>query len=175
MFGISFTELLVIGAVVLLVVGPARLPKLLGTLGRWSGKLRRITTEVRAQSGIDDMLRKEGIAGGLGELRQLRDVARGNWASLATSTAPRAGAAKPAAASGPSALPPTDDPFADVTYDRSREYPDEGCDAYSALPADLWSPGPAKPSESTTTSAEVAPPPALLEGDATSKPSDPTS
>ncbi len=163
MFGVSFTELLLIGAVTLIIVGPQRLPKMLGTLGRWSAKLRRITNEVRYQSGIDDILRKEGISGGLNELRQLRDVARGNWAGLGASamaSRPKAGAStakgsNPSAAGNAVTAVADEDPFAHVENDRSREYPTEGCDAYGALPDDMWS-DPANDDQPTTPDAETA-------------------
>ncbi len=182
MFGVSFTELLLIGAVTLMIVGPARLPKLLGTLGRWSAKLRRITTEVRYQSGIDDILRKEGISGGLNELRELRNVARGGLSGLASSAMQRpqsrttsqaksaaAGASASTAsasvtgpataavnAAGGAAKVPAAvdvDPFADVPMDPSREYPTEGCDAYGALPDDMWTAPGQKPAVAAPASA----------------------
>jgi sec-independent protein translocase protein TatB len=152
-FGVSFTELLLIGAVALLIVGPKRLPAMLGTLGRWTAKLRKITTEVRYQSGIDDILRKEGFSGGLSELRQLQNVARGGIKSLVASSTAQPGRPQPAraqttgtvattssagAAQG-SAVISVEDPYAHVPYDRSREYPSEGCDCAGALPDDLWS------------------------------------
>jgi sec-independent protein translocase protein TatB len=151
-FGVSFTELLLIGAVTLMIVGPERLPKMLGTLGRWSAKLRRLTTEVRYQSGIDDLLRKEGITGGLNELRELRNVARGDFRGLTKQSRPRPRSAPPPKspagatngtatpsqpAAGAGAATPAD-PFANVPYDRTQEYPTEGCDAYGAMPDDLW-------------------------------------
>ena len=69
MFGISFTELLVILVVGLIVLGPQKLPGLFRSLGQWIAQLRRLTTEVRVQSGIDEILRAEGLQGGLSELR----------------------------------------------------------------------------------------------------------
>jgi len=54
-----------IAIVALIVVGPRRLPEMLGTLGRWVAKLRHMTTEVRRQTGIDEILREEGISGGI--------------------------------------------------------------------------------------------------------------
>jgi sec-independent protein translocase protein TatB len=151
--GVSFTELLLVGMIALVVVGPSRLPKLLGTLGRWSAKLRRITTEVRNQSGIDELLRKEGISG-LNELRQLRNTARTGLTGLLAPGAatPARPGARPAAA-GSAATASTEDPYADVPYDRTREYPVEGCDAAGALPDDLWR-DPARPA----TAAAAAPP-----------------
>jgi sec-independent protein translocase protein TatB len=118
-FGISFTEMLVIGLVALVVVGPQKLPRMLRSLGEWIAKLRRLTTEVRAQTGIDDILRAEGIAGGLNELR---GIMRGDFV--------RGGHPVPS--------PPGDDPYRDVlSVDKTREYPPEGVDAYGALPEDL--------------------------------------
>lgn len=119
MFGVSFWELLVLGTVALLVLGPEKLPGMLRTLGQWLAKLRRLTTEVRHQSGIDEVLRAEGFDGGLNELRGLM---RGGAAALpAHHFTPRA----------PAAPPPH------FAADKSREYPVEGPDAYGALPEDL--------------------------------------
>ena len=142
MFGVSFTELFLIGAVALVVVGPNRLPMMLGTLGKWSGQLRRTLFEVRHQSGIDEILRSEGISGGLNEIRSLKNAVRGDLSSFARNAmsgpppAPKAPASTTPAVDDAEA--PARDPFAGVSYDRSREYPDEGCDAYGAIPDDLW-------------------------------------
>ncbi len=113
MFGLSFSELVVIAVVALVAVGPQRLPGMLHTMGQWVRKLRQMTTEVRAQTGIDDILRAEGLHGGLNELRTL---VRGQHGAE-----PRR----------------QDDPYANLDVDASREYPLEGPDAYGALPDDL--------------------------------------
>jgi sec-independent protein translocase protein TatB len=120
-FGISFPEFLVLGTVALLVLGPEKLPGLLRTLGKWLAKLRKLTNEVRSQSGIDDVLRSEGLDGGLHELRSLMRGGLGStvFASHSPPLAP------PAAAR---------DHFAP---DKSREYPAEGADSCGALPEDL--------------------------------------
>ena len=47
MFDIGFFELLLIGLVALLVVGPERLPKVARTAGLWIGKARRMLNSVR--------------------------------------------------------------------------------------------------------------------------------
>lgn len=47
MFDIAFTELLVIGVVALIVVGPERLPKLARTAGQWLGRLNRYVAQVK--------------------------------------------------------------------------------------------------------------------------------
>ena len=71
MFGVGFSEVLLIAIVALVVVGPRRLPEMLGTAGKWVRKLRTITHEMRRQTGIDEILREEGIQGGLNELRSI--------------------------------------------------------------------------------------------------------
>lgn len=48
MFDVGFFELLLIGLVALLVVGPERLPKLARTAGMWVGKGRRFISSVKA-------------------------------------------------------------------------------------------------------------------------------
>ena len=40
MFDIAFSELLLIGVVALVVIGPERLPKVARTVGLWAGKAR---------------------------------------------------------------------------------------------------------------------------------------
>ncbi|MFT4624109.1 MAG: sec-independent protein translocase protein TatB [Myxococcota bacterium] len=47
MLGIGMSEILVIGVVVLLVVGPDKLPHLMRTVGRYYGQLRRSADELR--------------------------------------------------------------------------------------------------------------------------------
>ncbi|MCZ6718755.1 MAG: Sec-independent protein translocase protein TatB [Gammaproteobacteria bacterium] len=49
MFDVGFWELVLIGIVALLVVGPERLPRLAHTLGLWLGKARRLVDSVKAE------------------------------------------------------------------------------------------------------------------------------
>lgn len=57
MFGISFSELLLVGLVALLVLGPERLPGAARTAGLWVGRLKRsfnaIKQEVEREIGAD--------------------------------------------------------------------------------------------------------------------------
>lgn len=156
MFGLSFSELVIIGVVTLVAVGPTRLPGMLRTLGQWMRKLRKMTTEVRQQTGIDEILRAEGIQGGLNELRGL---VRGGHAPVAQP-----------------AYRPANEPYANLDFDVNQEYPPEGSDAGGALPDDLLaepepepevppppveattSPAPASPIEGTVAQGEVGPP-----------------
>jgi sec-independent protein translocase protein TatB len=48
MFDIAFSELLVIGVVALVVIGPERLPKVARTMGHLFGRLQRYVTQVKA-------------------------------------------------------------------------------------------------------------------------------
>jgi sec-independent protein translocase protein TatB len=122
-FGVSFTEFLVIVVVGLIVLGPQKLPGLFRSIGQWVAKLRRLSTEVRAQSGIDEILRAEGLHGGISELRGLmRSELRGSIPldQLAQSRAS------------------TPDPYtSNFEYDVTRERPIEGPDSYDALGEDL--------------------------------------
>ncbi|HLS43318.1 MAG TPA: Sec-independent protein translocase protein TatB [Paenalcaligenes sp.] len=47
MFDISFTELLVVGVIALLVLGPERLPKVARTVGHLFGRAQRYVSEVK--------------------------------------------------------------------------------------------------------------------------------
>lgn len=53
MFDIGWTEMLVLGVLILLVVGPRELPSLLRTIGQYVGNFRQIAQEFRGQ--MDDM------------------------------------------------------------------------------------------------------------------------
>ena len=62
MFDIGLLELLLLSIVVLLVVGPRRLPETLRTLGLWLGRMRRSFTQVKAEIereiGMDEVRRQ---------------------------------------------------------------------------------------------------------------------
>jgi len=122
-FGFSFSELVVVVLVALVVMGPKDLPKMLRRLGQWAGKLRRAAADLRAQSGIDDALRSEGLADDIAEIRKL---ARGELDAVRQATV---ATDDPAPRYGADAYPADD--FYVV---RDREYPREGADAYGALP-----------------------------------------
>src|SRR6266705_4956195 len=49
MFDIGWGELLLIGIVALIAIGPKELPTVLRTVGQWMGKLRRMATEFQNQ------------------------------------------------------------------------------------------------------------------------------
>ena len=64
MFDIGFSELLVIGLVALVVIGPERLPRVARTLGILAGRLQRYVADVKADINREIEL---------DELRKMRD------------------------------------------------------------------------------------------------------
>jgi sec-independent protein translocase protein TatB len=104
----SFGEMVVLGVVALVVVGPRNLPTLLRSAGQLIGKVRRMANELRVESGIDEILDAEGIRSEIDNFKRL--------------------------ASG--AISP-DDLSPNVVPDREREYPRVGADAYGAFSEDL--------------------------------------
>jgi len=62
MFDVGFFELIVIGLVALLVLGPTKLIELARVAGRWVGKLRHQFNEIKAdidrELEVDDMRRR---------------------------------------------------------------------------------------------------------------------
>ncbi|CAN5924240.1 hypothetical protein BH11MYX4_BH11MYX4_29530 [soil metagenome] len=124
MFGFSLSELIVVIVVALVVIGPKDLPKMLRKLGQYSGKLRRMASDLRAQSGIDEALRTEGLADPIAEIRKL---ARGELDAVTRAVE------DPAAIAG--TRPPEMSPHRDGFHVmRDREYPRDGADSYGALP-----------------------------------------
>lgn len=69
MFDVGFWELMMIGVVALVVIGPERLPGVARTAGKWVGKIRRFVGDVKAD--IDQELKAE-------ELKRILDVQRSN-------------------------------------------------------------------------------------------------
>lgn len=141
MFGLGLGEIIIIILVALVVIGPKDLPKMLRKVGRWAGKLRRMAADLRAQSGIDDALRTEGLADDLAEIRKLargeldavRREASVDISSVGAATAAATASSAPSLSSGSSSR--RDDPYnGDFWVVRDREYPRDGADAYNSLP-----------------------------------------
>lgn len=59
MFDIGWTELVVIGVVALVVIGPRELPQVLRTVGAWVGKARAMAREFH--SGVSEMMRESEL------------------------------------------------------------------------------------------------------------------
>lgn len=132
-FGLSFTEIVVLLLVAVVVIGPRQLPVMLRTAGRWVTKLRRMAFDMREQSGIDDILRNEGLEQ---DIRQLRALMRkGNVLdALAIDVdAEIARGARPRPTRAEGTVSPQDD---DMDM-RDREYPTAGVDAYGLVTEDV--------------------------------------
>jgi sec-independent protein translocase protein TatB len=56
MFGIGYSELLVIAMIGLVVIGPKDLPRVMRQIGRWVGKAQGMARHFR--SGLDTMIRE---------------------------------------------------------------------------------------------------------------------
>ncbi|HKK35771.1 MAG TPA: Sec-independent protein translocase protein TatB [Paracoccaceae bacterium] len=147
MFDIGWTELLVLGAIALIVVGPKDLPGLLRTLGQTAGKARRMAREF--QSSMEDAAREADVS-------ELRDVQKSmsDWnrrvggetpkrfaermAKQAEGAAGKPAAADPAAAapapaSSPAAPAPASSPAAPAPTDAPA--PSAAAEAAPAAPA----------------------------------------
>ena len=68
MLDVGWSELLVIGALALIVIGPRELPQLLKKVGRWVGQVKRMAREF--QRSLEDAARDSD----LGNLKELRDL-----------------------------------------------------------------------------------------------------
>lgn len=72
MFDVGFWELIMIGLVSLLVIGPERLPKAARIAGFWVGKLRNTVASVKAE--IKEELQAEELRQVLKEQAALEDL-----------------------------------------------------------------------------------------------------
>jgi sec-independent protein translocase protein TatB len=70
MFDISWGELVLIGIVALIVIGPKELPTVLRSLGQWAAKIRRMASEFQSQ--FQDAMREAEVA----ELKRQFDEAQ---------------------------------------------------------------------------------------------------
>jgi len=68
MLGIGFWEMLVICGLILVAVGPDRLPQMVKTVAKFYRQFRRTAEDLRSSTGIDDILRDEELK----ELAELR-------------------------------------------------------------------------------------------------------
>lgn len=112
----SFGEVVLLGVIAIVVVGPRNLPGFLRNTGQLIGRLRRMAMDIRTESGIDEILEHEGIRSEIDNFKKLA-----------------AGEISP------------DDPPVNVVPQRDREYPGVGCDSYGALSEDIapYAPPPA--------------------------------
>ena len=108
MFDIGWGELVVIGIVALIAIGPKELPGVLRSLGHWMGKIRRMSAEFQGQ--FQEALREAEVA----DLKKQADDIKSsvsdftNFDPLATtdtSSATASADAPPAPEAAPQAAP----------------------------------------------------------------------
>lgn len=172
MFDISFTELMVVGAVALIVIGPEKLPKVARTVGHLVGRLQRYVSDVKSdinrEMEFEELrnLRKEmneaaktmestarehvnEIRGGLDNVARAADVTAEVAADDATS-APAALASEPGGTPPAGQALPGDAAAPDASADALPQPPPDGVAAgehAQAQPSDSSS----KPAASAST------------------------
>lgn len=81
MFDVSFSELVLILVVGLIVFGPEKLPEVVRTAGLWIGKLRRsfnnIRAEIEREVGVDELRRDLHNQAIMDSLKGVQDDLRG--------------------------------------------------------------------------------------------------
>jgi len=120
MFNFGWGELIVIGMVALIAIGPKELPTVLRTLGQWIGKVRRMANEFQGQ--FQEALREaefadlkkqaDDLSSAVGELTHIdpladvhKDVERAFEETPAADATPPAAPAVDTARPPPAALP----------------------------------------------------------------------
>lgn len=155
MFGLSFGELVMLLLVAVVVLGPKEMPRYLRKAGQFAGRLRQIAYDMRTKSGIDEVLRSEGLDQDIAEIRRLATFARGELNGVVSAVRSATNGARlndvpgsPYSPATPYAPPPTTAaalppavgpaPIAAETpalaIARDHEYPSGGPDTYGALP-----------------------------------------
>ncbi len=81
MFDIGFPELFLVALVMLVVLGPERLPETLRTAGLWLGRLRRsfasVKAEIEKEVGMDDIKRQLHNEAIMDEMKRLEAQVKG--------------------------------------------------------------------------------------------------
>jgi sec-independent protein translocase protein TatB len=102
MFDIGWSELVVIGVVALVVIGPKDLPRVMRTVGKWSGKVKRMGREFQNQfnealreAELDDVKKEVEALGKIDPLAGVRKEMAAVDADVQKQTAPAAIGAGP--------------------------------------------------------------------------------
>jgi sec-independent protein translocase protein TatB len=110
MFDVGFWELLMIGVVALVVVGPERLPRMARVAGLWLGRARRVLGSVKAEidrelkaEELKEILRKQAESNPLHRI--IEEPARPAPKSVVHADESTAAGAGPASTAGSKAAP----------------------------------------------------------------------
>jgi sec-independent protein translocase protein TatB len=74
MLSVGWTEMMVIGVVVLIVIGPRELPATMRAIGKFAGKLSKMAGEMRAQ--LDEAMKEAELEDIRNQVVNLRNTAR---------------------------------------------------------------------------------------------------
>lgn len=132
MFDIGFPELLIVALVLLLVVGPERLPEVLRTVGRVVGSARRsfdtLKAELEREVGADDLRRELHNARIMEDAKRLQEDLKGaeqSFKALGQSTKAELAAAEDALRTPPTVEAPAEveAPSTEAEADTTSEVP----------------------------------------------------
>lgn len=132
MFDIGFPELLIVALVLLLVVGPERLPEVLRTVGRVVGSARRsfdtLKAELEREVGADDLRRELHNARIMEDAKRLQEDLKGaeqSFKALGQSTKAELAAAEDALRTPPTveATAEVEAPSTEAEADTTSEVP----------------------------------------------------
>ncbi|HEV3372884.1 MAG TPA: Sec-independent protein translocase protein TatB [Xanthobacteraceae bacterium] len=126
MFDFSWSELLLIGVVALIFIGPKELPGVLRTLGQWMSKIRRMAGEFQNQfhdamreaeladikKEVDEMAAQAAVYSNFDPLSDVRKEVESAQRDIESAVADKPAAERPAAGE-PAAAPATDAPPAE--------------------------------------------------------------
>jgi sec-independent protein translocase protein TatB len=116
MFDVNWSELVLIGVVALIVIGPKELPAVLRAIGQWTTKIRRMAGEFQSQ--FQEAMREAEMADLKKQVDELGDAAKGisDFDPLdfkeATKWEPKPDSAAPSTPDSPPATAPTETPAA---------------------------------------------------------------
>ncbi|WP_112664236.1 Sec-independent protein translocase protein TatB [Microvirga flavescens] len=166
MLDMSWGEVMVIGAVALIVIGPKDLPKALRTLGNITGKVRRMAAEFQGQfqeamreAELDDVKRQlqgmnETAGKGFNPIQTIRDELKGAVEAPVTPSPTVTGeAVAEVPPSGATAEPPPADPLLALEIPPAPAMPDPA----ETIAASLRQEAEAKAAQEVQTAPEPKP------------------
>ena len=138
MFDIGWSELVVIGVVALIAIGPKELPGVLRAVGQWMGKIRRMASEFQGQ--FQEAMREAEMADLKKSVDEMTETAKSytNFDPIGTirNEIESITADKPQASSAEAAAPATSDAASATTPDTAPPAPEAApvVDAPSTAP-----------------------------------------
>jgi sec-independent protein translocase protein TatB len=130
MFDIGWSELVVIGVVALIAIGPKELPGVLRTAGYWMGKVRRMASDFQGQ--FQEAMREAEMADLKKQADDLNDIARSVTSDVRATPAPAQPATTVSEAPEP-IIPPETSPEITTAATGSAPLPPPGVPDVAAL------------------------------------------